>query len=356
VAEQRLVDLYGKVCEEQALDAAERRRLWFAISAEINRVTAEIEDPEHATAEEIRAVFERLGVPTIAELASRARRQMLTRKKRSPLTKHEPWADDPKEALALYWKTVEELVARSQIRLRAEPEEADTVESRVKEKLFKNDCEIVRRFRHESSFRSYLNIIVQRTFADLQVERFGKWHYSAVARSLGSLAMDLERMIYREGYAPIEAIAALLTSHPETSQAKLESLLAMLPVKQRRAVRVTVEDVAEMLPAIDPDILMITGARFRLSEKVATVIGQFIAGLEDIDRLLLQLLFESDLQISRIAVILQREQKALYRRRDELFNKLRKELKKAGIERQDAADLYGYISDSSDFGFGKKKQ
>ena len=356
MSEHGLVELYERICEELSLNSGERRRLWFAVSAQVERIMSQLEDPEHASAEEIEAVCERLAVPPLAELAGAARRAPTWRRKRSPRADKEPWADDPKELLALYWEKISDIVARSARKFRADPEESDTVESRVKEKLFRNDYEIVRNFRREASFTTYLNIIVQRTFADLQVERLGKFHYSALAESLGPLAKELERMIYREGYAPSEAISSMLTSHPETTRSELENLLARLPVKRRRLFKVSVDDVTEGLPSFDPDILMITGARLKLSEEVAAVIRRFVDGLEESDRLLLQLLFESKVKISRMAAMLNRDQKSLYRRRDELFAELREELRKTGIEREDAADLYGYISEDSDFGFGKKEQ
>jgi len=343
VTDQNLIDFYNQTCEELSLNDSECRRLWFAISAEVERVKAELPDPEHAVPSEIEAAFVRLGVPPIGALAFRARQPSAARAKRAS-NRQEPWSDDPREVLTLYWDTVEDLVARSAARFRFDVEEADTVESRVKEKLFKNDCEIVRNFRHESSFRSYLNIIIQRTFANLQTERSGKWHYSAVAERGGPVAKEFERMIHREGFSPSEAVAALLTFHPEVSRAYLETLQGSLPNRRSRTSKIPIEDAEAVLPLVDPDILLITGERFRLGERVADVIGTFLGGLKECDRLLLQLLFESTLKISTIARMLNKDQKALYRRRDQLFAELRRELHRVGIARADAASLYGYIS------------
>jgi hypothetical protein len=351
-----LVQLYLKLCEEQSLQENERRRLWFAISEQIERVEAALTNPEVATVEEIEAILDRLNVPALHALADRARRSPAGRFKPPPRVEREPWAEDPRDVLVLYWKVVEDIISRTCGRFRLDEEEADTLESKVKERLFDKDCAIVRNFRHESSFRSYLNIIVQRTLANLQVERSGKWHYSRRAEVLGPMAKDLERMIYREGYMPSEAVSVLMTSHPDVSKADLERLLSELPVKRRRPVKVSVDDVEDSLPAVSPDVLMITGERVRLSDEAAAVVRPFMERLPEDDRLLLQFLLESDMKISKIAALLKREQKSLYRVRDELFTRLRKALEKANIRRADAADLFGYISDNSDFGFVKKKK
>jgi hypothetical protein len=100
---------------------------------------------------------------------------------------------------------------------------------------------------------------------------------------------------------------------------------------------------------------MITGARLKLSEEVADVIRRFMEGLEEGDRLLLQFVFEANIKVSTIARLLKRDQKLLYRRRNDLLRQVREELFKAGITRDDAADLYGYLSDNLDFGLGKRR-
>ena len=327
MTERGLVELYVTFCDGLSLNDAQREQFWRDICEQIEHVEAALPDPERATTEEIEAACQRVDVRAIEELA-----------------------------LACHWEMVTGVVERSRRKLGADEEEGEAVESRVKLKLYANNFEIVRRFRRESSFPVYLRTIVQRTFHDLRVERFGKWHHSAAAERLGPLAKDLERMIYREGYTQSEAISALLTSHPEVSRAKLQNLLEALPVKQRRPAIVPIEGVADMLSTeSDSDILMITGERFRLSERVAAVVRRFFDGLGDTDRKLLQFLFERNLKISAIARMLKKDQQSLYRRRDDLLARLRNELEQAGIGQEDSADLYRHIAKLVDFGFDKNE-
>lgn len=353
MAELTLVELYGEICDELALSEGERRRFWFAIAAEVERVAVALRHSEQPTFDEIARVCGRLGVPSVRELAAGTRRSS-SAGEQPPRHVNALWADCPKDILVLYWAKLEEIVAKTSYKLGADPEETDTVESRVKEELFEDDCKIVRQYRHESSFLTYLTCIVQRAFADLQVERMGKWHFSACSERLGPLAKKLERMIYREGFSPSDAIAVLLTSHPEASRSQLEKLLEALPVKIRRPTKVSLEEVTAGLPASNPDILMITGERFELSERVTAIVQSFMETLADDERLLLQLLFESNMKISKIGERLKDRHKSLYRKRDGLLKRLREELLKAGIGKSEAAELYDYIAKISQFGFEKK--
>jgi hypothetical protein len=328
VTEPNLVELYVKFCEGLSLSDAQRERFWLDLCDEISRVEAILADPERATTQEIEAACLRAEVRPIQELA-----------------------------LALHWPTVTEVVERSRRKLGADEEEGETVESMVKLKLYANNFEIIRNFRRESSFPVYLRTIVQRTFHDLRVERFGKWHHSAAAERLGPLAKDLERMIYREGYTESEAISALLTSHPEISRTSLENMLRALPIKDHRPTTVSMQDIEDMaFTDADSDVLMITGERLRLSAQVAAVVRRFMEALEDTDRQLLQFLFERNLKVSTIARMLMTDQKALYRRRDDLLARLRDELKSVGIGPEEAADLYRHIAKMADFGFEKSEK
>jgi len=325
VTEPNLVELYVRFSEGLSLTGVQREQFWRDICDEIERVEAALSDADSATSEEIEVACVRVRVRPIQELA-----------------------------LALQWQMITDVVERSRRKLGADEEEGETVESKVKLKLYANNFEIIRNFRRESSFPVYLRTIVQRTFHDLRMERFGKWHHSAAAERLGPMAKNLERMIYREGYTQSEAISVLLTSHPEISRATLEKTLESLPIKQHRPSMVSMKDVEDMISTnSDSDILMITGERFRLSERVAALVRRFMNELEDTDRKLLQFLFERNLKISTISRMLMKDQKGLYRRRDELLARLRVELEKAGIGPKDAAELYRYIAKIADFGFEK---
>jgi RNA polymerase sigma factor (sigma-70 family) len=258
---------------------------------------------------------------------------------------------DPRRLLAEEWTTVERLIAATCRRRGLTDADADIFATLVKIKLFENDCDVVRRFRGESKFSTYLNIIIQRTFGDFCVKRQGKWHASAAATRAGALALELERSIHRDGCPRDEAITRLQTIHPGLRRDDLERIVDSIPARPRRITMVALEpsrvDVADDASA---DILVVEAERRKLSDRAAAVVRLFLERLEDTDRLLLQMHFESDMHLAQISRALGVPQKPLYRRREQLLRDLGKELKAAGITAAEASDLIGHISEESDFG------
>ena len=234
--------------------------------------------------------------------------------------------------------------------------DCDEFASMVKIKLFENDCEIIRRFRKESKFSTYLGIIVQRTFSDFCTKRLGKWHASAAATRGGPTALELERLVYREGMAPDEAIARLRNAHPGVTHEELTELLAGLPQRQRRPFTVSLDssciDVAD---DHDADILVVQSERRDLSERAAGVVRAFLDRLPDHDRLLLQFHFESDMQLAEISRMLRVDQKPLYRKRGQLLRELKNQLVAARITAAEIADLIGHIPEETNFGLRKEE-
>jgi RNA polymerase sigma factor (sigma-70 family) len=261
---------------------------------------------------------------------------------------------DPRRLLTDEWNTVERLIATTCRKRGLTDADGDVFASMVKIRLFENDCAIVRNFRNESKFSTYLNIIVQRIFSDFCVKRLGKWHPSAAASRLGPLALELERMIHREGYAPEEAITSLQTANPGVDRSALNDLLADLPSRQRRHSTISIEAIVDDLsgPA-EADVLVVDDERRRMTDRVASVVRGFLERLDDTDRLMLQFHFEADMQLSQIARILGVQQKPLYRRREHLLRDLRKELTLAKITEFEVADLIGQIPEDCDFGLRK---
>jgi len=356
VADRSVVDWYVRICEWRSLGRDQRRRLWFAVAAEIERVQREVGN-QGAASPDPDTVWRHLRVPPLSKLIERVSAAPVVRQEAAPRADVEPWPEDPRDVLAKYWLEIEDIVARARAKFGADEEVATAVASRVKEKLWAKDFRIVRDFRHKSSFRSYLRRIVERTFFDLQTERLGKWHYSAAAERLGPLAKALERLVHHDGYEAHEAIETLLPWHPETTREELNAIWQAIPARQPRPAKVEVDGAVRSLPGIDPDILDFSGERQRLSDAARAVVQRFLEQLPDNDRLLLQLHFEDGLKISTIARMLNvYPEKNLHRRKDQVLDRLRKELEKAGITRSEAADLYGSAGRLSIFRFAKKEQ
>jgi RNA polymerase sigma factor (sigma-70 family) len=259
---------------------------------------------------------------------------------------------NPRRLLEKEWKTVENLIAATCRRRGAlEPADADAFATMVKLKLFENDCEIVRRFRGESRFSTYLATIVQNTFGDFCTKRFGKWHASAAAIRRGAIGVELERLVHREGCPPDEAIARMQSAHPGIHRGELTEILSELRARPRRMATVSLDAMSADVPNDSrADILVIENDLRHLSDRVASVVRSFLESLENNDRLLLQLHFESSMDVARIARILRVPSKPLYRRREQLLRDLRKALMAEGITSVEIRDLVGHVAEELDFG------
>jgi RNA polymerase sigma factor (sigma-70 family) len=195
--------------------------------------------------------------------------------------------------------------------------DAEDFASTVKTRLVENDYEVLARHEGRSSLTTYLAVVVGRLYLDFQVRRFGKWRPSAEARRLGPVALALERLVSRDGLTLAEA-CGVLGSDPSVreSPAELLALYDRLPRRARRAVTSAAEPAAaDADPAERRE-------RQALADRTFAVLRVALAGLPPQDRLLLRLHVESGFTVAQAARTLGIEQKAAYRRKDDLLKRL----------------------------------
>ncbi len=259
---------------------------------------------------------------------------------------------DPRDLLLANWSIIERIIAYTCRIKGLIGADAEDFASLVKVKLLENDCAVIRQFRGNSKFSSYISVVVQRTYVDLCIQRTGKYHASRAAMRMGDVAMDLERLIHRDGLSIDAAIARLQEKNPGMTRAELESYVAGMPDRRKRQQPVPLDEVVETTIASREraDVLIVDGERRELSERAAAVVRNFIGDLGDRDRLLLQLSFEAGLQLTKIARILKSDVKPLYRRRERLLRELAAALAAAGITEQEILDLIGNVQEEMDFG------
>ena len=65
---------------------------------------------------------------------------------------------------------------------------------------FERGYDIIDRFEGRSSLRTYLTVVISRMLLDWRNSKYGKWRPSKAALSLGEHAVDLERLMSRDGY------------------------------------------------------------------------------------------------------------------------------------------------------------
>jgi RNA polymerase sigma factor (sigma-70 family) len=219
--------------------------------------------------------------------------------------------------------------------------DADDFSSHVKLKIIEDDYAILRKFQGRSSLRTYLTVVVQRLFLDYRISAWGKWRPSAEAVRCGEVAVLLERLMGRDGYAFEEACELLETNHQVTMpRAQLEAIAGRLPARLRR--RFESDEALAQMPAATPppgDVLE-EQERTVTAARVGAALTAAAAALDDQDRLIVALRFEDGRSVVDIAKMLRLDQKSLYRRLDRVMKALRAELEARGVEATAALEIF----------------
>jgi len=217
--------------------------------------------------------------------------------------------------------------------------EAEEFGGEVKLRLIDRNYEILRRFQHRSSLRTYLTVVIQRLFLDYRNRLWGKWRPSAEARRLGAVATRLEMLITRDGLSFDQACETLQTNESVTlDRVALEEIAKRLPVRTPR-IRVSEEaldGVAQLDTPLDAQVS--AASRNASARRIRHAVARAVESLPPQDRLILRLRFYEDFGVADIARTLQLEQKPLYRRLDNLLTGLRSALEEAGIDAEEACD------------------
>lgn len=226
--------------------------------------------------------------------------------------------------------------------------DVDDFTAHVYLRLIENDYAALRRFGGRSSFGTYIASLVDHWLLDELVHKHGKWRTSAEARRLGETAINLERLLYRDGLTLDDALPVLRAKEPTLTRDDLAQIAARLPKRPPRPRTVSLDssmEVAAEPPRPQSDDL-------DLVARVSDTLRRFLETLDETDRAILRYLFAEELRISEIARALQLDQKSVYRRRDALLARIRRELEAARIDARDVAELIGSDSVAFDFGLG----
>lgn len=203
----------------------------------------------------------------------------------------------------------------------------------VRLRLVEDDYAILRKFRGESSIGTYLTVVVTMLCRDYRVQQWGRWRPSATALSKGSIAVQLERLIHRDGNSLREAGNILRSASQTThSDAELGRLLADLPARPPlRPMEVTPEEADQVATFAAPDEILADKERTQALGAMAQVLRQEMHLLPHEDRVMLELRYMQGLTIAEIARSLDVPQKPLYRRLERTIKQLRIKLRKRGI-------------------------
>ncbi len=205
--------------------------------------------------------------------------------------------------------------------------------SLVRLKLIEEDYAVLRKFAGKSELATFLTTVITRLFLDQLDRRLGKFRPCAEAKRLGPTAEALDRMLHRDGLSFEETCRALWVGGAKESDATLKDWAARFPRRQPRRFE-SDEPLAEMASG-EPDAAdrLLYGETGLARARVLSALAEALAGEADPDRLILEL-WKDGWQVARIARRLGLEQRALYRRLEQLWRRLRSRLEAQGIDRQ----------------------
>lgn len=219
------------------------------------------------------------------------------------------------------------------------PDEAEDFASEVKVWLLEDSRRIFDKFQGKSSLSTYLTVVVHNLFRDFRTAKLGKWRPSSAAQRMGTVGVQLETLLSRDGLSFDEACQKLWTNlQVRASVEELARMAGRLPVRTRRFHEG--EDILERLPAATDTE---RSARLREVEprlrEVEEHLRAALAGLPDEDRSVLQLHIGKGLSLAATARALQIDQKPLYRRLPRLLDELRQELERRGVSHEEIRSL-----------------
>lgn len=174
-----------------------------------------------------------------------------------------------------------------------------------------------------------VNVVVQNPFYDDQNHLWGKWRPSEEAKRLGPVAVQLDRLLSRDGYSLREASEILQTNHVGMSPQDLTDLAAKLPSRHSHRSIEGEEALQSELSLVE------TRESAERRRQVRGLLLEALATLSPEDRLILKM--REQFSVAAIARSVNLEQKPLYRRLERIYASLRSTLKSKGVRAEDIA-------------------
>src|SRR5215212_2347420 len=198
---------------------------------------------------------------------------------------------------------IKRAVAFAARRYRLDPSDADEFAAIVNLKLVENDYAIIQAYERRSRFATYISIVVQRMALDFRMRAWGKWHASAEAKRLGPVAVELEKILQREGRTVEEAVPVLAGRHEGVTRESLQAIADRLPRRAPRHREVDIEtaEPVAVVRAADVEEPVLADERRRASEQLSAIVADVVAGLSEQERLILQMRFEGGMTVAQIA-------------------------------------------------------
>jgi RNA polymerase sigma factor (sigma-70 family) len=225
--------------------------------------------------------------------------------------------------------------------------DAEDFKQSVHLKLIADDYRVLRKFKEESSLKTYLITVVGRHLIDWRTQKWGKQRASAEALRLGEVAVRLEELMWRDGLTTDQACETLLTNHrlalerAGLRRADLERMAAVIPPRLPR--RTVGEEELENRPAESerPEERVLESELRSTRQRLLAVLEKALRELPADDRLVVEMCVLGTKKIAEAARFLGLPEKPLYRKREQILARLRRTLEKAGFSWKQVAELLG---------------
>lgn len=220
--------------------------------------------------------------------------------------------------------------------------DAEDLAAWVRIKLMEDDYAVLRRFGGHSELKTYLAVVVARYVVSYVRQIKGEWRTSAAAARLGAPAIDLERLVLRDGHTVQQAGEVLRTARRTTlSDAELARLLARLPIRSPLRPEEPQPDAVLNATADGSraDELVVAAESEARRAVMIKALGQALGELDPEEQVIVTLHFGDGHTVAEVARALRLEQKPLYRRVERLRNRLRAALEGAGLREDEVRNL-----------------
>ena len=230
---------------------------------------------------------------------------------------------------------------------RLSADDGDEFSSFARLKLIERDHYVLRQFRGNSTVKTFLVVVINRLFIDWRNAHWGRWRPSAEARRLGPVAVELEKLVLRDKAPYDEAVQLLISRGMVTARAQCDEIWSRLKKRQRRSF--VDQDEADHLGNDDEDPVD-AAERRKLALMIRQALHSVLAALPPADQLIVKLRMESGFTVAHIAKLQGVDQKALYRRFEQIFKHLRQQMHALGITNRDTEAFFGQFDDDDDLG------
>lgn len=246
----------------------------------------------------------------------------------------------PEQLFLAHLPLIKKVVAQTCRHCNLRKEDAEEFLSEVQDKIMADDYAVLRKFEGKCPLKSYLTVVIKNQMCDFQNHLWGKWHHSEMAKRLGPVAMNLEKLV-RDGYTFDETVAILQTNHKvEMSWQELNEIAAKLPPRTPRHREG--EEVLEWVPSSEdlPDTHIRRQEKNAARARALVALQEALKRLTAEDRLILRMRQWNHFSVKEIAKVLKLEKGSLYKRIEKTKEHLRREMERQGITKEDIQELF----------------